>query len=113
MPFVKPFVAAMPDTHWGMGAKTYIGKGLGNKDSFFSCSHGAGRAMSRTAALKTFTVDDHAKATEGVYCDKTVSVLDETPAAYKNVDDVMLSQTDLVEAVLKLKQIVCVKGLSD
>lgn len=96
-----------------MGAKTYIGKGLGNKDSFFSCSHGAGRAMSRTQALKTFTVADHAKATEGVYCDKTVSVLDETPAAYKDIDAVMESQRDLVEPVLKLKQIVCVKGLSD
>src|SRR5258708_6587751 len=113
MPFVKPFVAAMPDTHWGMGAKTYIARGLGNKDSFFSCSHGAGRAMSRTQALKTFTVADHAKATEGVYCDKTVSVLDETPAAYKNIDAVMESQRDLVEPVLKIKQIVCVKGLSD
>ncbi|SRR6266851_4567281 len=96
-----------------MGAKTYIGKGLGNKDSFFSCSHGAGRAMSRTQALKTFTVEDHAKATEGVYCDKTVSVLDETPAAYKNIDLVMESQKDLVEPVLKIKQLVCVKGLSD
>ena len=96
-----------------MGEKTYIGKGLGNKDSFFSCSHGAGRAMSRTQALKTFTVEDHAKATEGVFCDKTRAVLDETPAAYKNVDDVMLSQTDLVEAILKIKQILCVKGLSD
>jgi tRNA-splicing ligase RtcB len=96
-----------------MGAKTYIGKGLGNRDSFFSCSHGAGRAMSRTQALKTFSVEDHAKATDGVYCDKTVGVLDETPGAYKNVDDVMLSQTDLVEAVLKIRQLVCVKGLSD
>lgn len=96
-----------------MGAKTYIGKGLGNKESFFSCSHGAGRAMSRTQALKTFTVADHQKATEGVYCDKTVNVLDETPAAYKSIDDVMESQKDLVEPVLKIKQLVCVKGLSD
>lgn len=96
-----------------MGAKTYIAKGLGNKDSFFSCSHGAGRAMSRTQALKTFTVADHQAATLGVYCDKTVSVLDETPAAYKDIDAVMESQCDLVEPVLKIKQIVCVKGLSD
>jgi tRNA-splicing ligase RtcB len=96
-----------------MGAKTYIGKGLGNKDSFFSCSHGAGRAMSRTQALKTFSVEDHAKATDGVYCDKTTAVLDETPAAYKDIDAVMESQRDLVEPVLKIKQLVCVKGLSD
>lgn len=96
-----------------MGAKTYIGKGLGNTQSFWSCSHGAGRAMSRTQALKTFTVEDHAKATEGVYCDKTTAVLDETPACYKDIDAVMESQRDLVEPVLKIKQIVCVKGLSD
>ena len=96
-----------------MGAKTYIAKGLGNRESFFSCSHGAGRAMSRTQALKTFTVADHAKATEGVYCDKTTSVLDETPAAYKDIGAVMESQRDLVEPILKIKQIVCVKGLSD
>jgi tRNA-splicing ligase RtcB (3'-phosphate/5'-hydroxy nucleic acid ligase) len=96
-----------------MGAKTYIGRGLGNRDSFFSCSHGAGRAMSRTQALKTFTVEDHAKATDGVYCDKTVGVLDETPACYKNIDDVMESQRDLVEPILKIKQLLCVKGLSD
>jgi tRNA-splicing ligase RtcB len=96
-----------------MGAKTYIARGLGNKDSFYSCSHGAGRAMSRTQALKTFTVEDHGKATEGVYCDKTRAVLDETPAAYKDIDAVMESQRDLVEPVLKIKQLVCVKGLSD
>lgn len=96
-----------------MGAKTYIARGLGNKESFNSCSHGAGRAMSRTAALKAFTVADHEKATEGVYCDKTHAVLDETPAAYKDIDSVMESQKDLVEPVLKIKQLVCVKGLSD
>jgi len=96
-----------------MGAKTYIARGLGSKDSFCSCSHGAGRAMSRTEALKTFSVEDHQKATEGVYCDKTVGVLDETPAAYKDIDAVMESQRDLVEPVLKIKQLVCVKGLSD
>jgi tRNA-splicing ligase RtcB len=96
-----------------MGAKTYIGKGLGNRESFFSCSHGAGRAMSRTQALKTFTLEQHATATKGVYCDKTAAVLDETPAAYKDIDAVMESQRDLVEPVLKIKQLVCVKGLSD
>ncbi len=96
-----------------MGAKTYIALGLGSKESFNSCSHGAGRAMSRTQALKTFSVEDHVKATEGVYCDKTVGVLDETPAAYKDIDAVMESQRDLVEPILKLKQIVCVKGLSE
>lgn len=96
-----------------MGAKTYIARGLGSKDSFNSCSHGAGRAMSRTEALKTFTVEDHVKATEGVYCDKTEGVLDETPAAYKDIDAVMESQRDLVEPVLKLKQIISVKGVSD
>ena len=96
-----------------MGAKTYIARGLGSHDSFCSCSHGAGRAMSRGEALKTFTVADHEKATEGVYCDKTTGVLDETPGAYKDIDAVMESQKDLVEAVLKIKQLVCVKGLSD
>lgn len=96
-----------------MGAKTYIGRGLGNPESFHSCSHGAGRTMSRTQALKTFTVEDHQKATEGVFCDKTVGVLDETPACYKDIDQVMESQKDLVEPVLKIKQLVCVKGLSD
>lgn len=96
-----------------MGAKTYIGRGLGNPESFHSCSHGAGRAMSRTQALKTFTVADHEAATDGVYCDKTHGVLDETPGAYKDIDAVMESQRDLVEPVLKIKQLVCVKGLSD
>jgi tRNA-splicing ligase RtcB (3'-phosphate/5'-hydroxy nucleic acid ligase) len=96
-----------------MGAKTYIGRGLGNPESFNSCSHGAGRAMSRTAALKTFTVEEHQKATEGVYCDKTLGVLDETPGAYKDIDAVMESQRDLVEPVLKIKQLVCIKGLSN
>jgi len=96
-----------------MGAKTYIAMGLGNRESFFSCSHGAGRAMSRTQALKTFTVTDHQAATLGVYCDKTAAVLDETPAAYKPIEDVMRSQSDLVEPVLAIKQLVCVKGLSD
>lgn len=96
-----------------MGTKTYIAKGLGNPESFFSCSHGAGRAMSRTEAKRRFTVEDHVKATEGVMCHKGLAVIDETPASYKDIDAVMESQKDLVEPVLKLKQIVCVKGLSD
>lgn len=96
-----------------MGAKTYLGTGEGNPESFHSCSHGAGRAMSRTEALKTFTVAEHAKATEGVYCDKTEGTLDETPKAYKDIDAVMESQKDLVTPVIKLKQIVSVKGVSD
>jgi tRNA-splicing ligase RtcB len=96
-----------------MGAKTYIAKGLGNLDSFHSCSHGAGRAMSRGEALRTFSVADHVAATEGVYCDKTEGTIDETPLAYKDIDAVMASQKDLVEPVLALKQIVSVKGISD
>jgi tRNA-splicing ligase RtcB len=69
--------------------------------------------MSRTQALKMFTVEQHEAATKGVYCDKTMAVLDETPAAYKSIDDVMMSQSDLVEPVLKIKQLVCIKGISD
>lgn len=96
-----------------MGAKTYLGVGLGNPESFNSCSHGAGRAMSRGEALRTFSVKDHEAATAGVVCDKTEGTLDETPSAYKDIDAVMLSQKDLVTPVLKLKQLVSVKGLSD
>lgn len=93
-----------------MGTRSYIVKGKGNADSFNSCSHGAGRKMSRTQAKKTFTLEDHAKATEGVECRKDESVLDETPGAYKNIDDVMEAQKDLVEIVHTLKAVVCVKG---
>ncbi len=93
-----------------MGAKSFIVRGKGNKDSFCSCSHGAGRAMSRGAAKKTFTPEDHAKATEGVECRKDADVIDETPGAYKDIDAVMAAQADLVEIVHTLKQIVCVKG---
>lgn len=96
-----------------MGARTYIVRGLGNPDSFCTCSHGAGRAMSRTQAVKTFSVEDHIKATEGVECIKDASVLDETPAAYKPIDDVMAAQSDLVEPVHILKQFLNVKGTSD
>ena len=93
-----------------MGAKSYIVRGLGNPDSFNSCSHGAGRVMSRTEAKKTFTVEDHIKATAGVECKKDESVLDESPGCYKDIDSVMAAQTDLVEIVYTLKQIICVKG---
>jgi tRNA-splicing ligase RtcB (3'-phosphate/5'-hydroxy nucleic acid ligase) len=93
-----------------MGAKSFIVRGLGNPESFDSCSHGAGRAMSRTAAKKRFSLEDHAAATAGVECRKDLGVLDETPAAYKSIDQVMHAQRDLVEIVYTLKQIVCVKG---
>ena len=93
-----------------MGAKSFIVRGKGNEDSFCSCSHGAGRRMSRTAAKQTFTLSDHRRATEGVECRKDRGVIDETPGAYKDIDAVMNAQTDLVEIVHTLKQVVCVKG---
>jgi tRNA-splicing ligase RtcB (3'-phosphate/5'-hydroxy nucleic acid ligase) len=93
-----------------MGAKSFIVRGKGNAQSFHSCSHGAGRVMSRTEAKKRFTVEDHEKATAGVECRKDAEVLDETPAAYKDVDSVMAAQSDLVEVVHTLKQVLCVKG---
>jgi tRNA-splicing ligase RtcB len=93
-----------------MGAKSFIVRGRGNKESFDSCSHGAGRLMSRTEAKKVFTLDDHILATEGVACRKDVGVIDETPAAYKPIEKVMAAQADLVEIVHTLKQVVCVKG---
>jgi tRNA-splicing ligase RtcB len=93
-----------------MGARSFIVRGKGNADSFHSCSHGAGRAMSRTEAKKRFTLEDHAEATEGVECRKDADVIDETPAAYKDIDAVMAAQSDLVEVVHTLKQVVCVKG---
>ena len=93
-----------------MGAKSFIVRGKGNPESFCSCSHGAGRAMSRTKAKKVFTLEDHAAATAGVECRKDADVIDETPGAYKAIDDVMKAQADLVDIVYTLKQIVCVKG---
>jgi tRNA-splicing ligase RtcB len=93
-----------------MGAKSFIVRGLGNSESFCSCSHGAGRTMSRSAAKKKITVEDHIKATEGVECRKDEGMIDESPAAYKSIDDVMASQTDLVQIVHTLKQVLCVKG---
>ena len=93
-----------------MGAKSFIVSGKGNKDSLCSCSHGAGRKMSRTAARQTFTLADHRQATEGVECRKDRDVIDETPGAYKDIEAVMAAQSDLVDVVHTLKQIVCVKG---
>lgn len=93
-----------------MGARSYIVRGKGNAESFCSCSHGAGRTMSRAEAKRRFTLADHKKATEGVECRKDAGVIDETPMAYKDIDAVMAAQEDLVEVVHTLKQIVCVKG---
>lgn len=93
-----------------MGTRSYIVRGKGNPESFCSCSHGAGRAMSRTAARKRFTLADHIRATEGVECRKDESVIDETPAAYKPIDAVMHAQRELVDVVHTLRQVVCVKG---
>jgi tRNA-splicing ligase RtcB len=93
-----------------MGVRSYIVRGRGNPESFESCSHGAGRAMSRGQARRRFTLADHRAATEGVECRKDKDVIDETPAAYKDIDAVMAAQADLVEIVHTLKQVVCVKG---
>jgi len=93
-----------------MGAKSFIVRGLGNPESFDSCSHGAGRVMSRTAAKKLVTLDEHLADTAGVECRKDAGVIDETPKAYKPIEAVMAAQADLVEIVHTLKQVVCVKG---
>lgn len=93
-----------------MGAKSFIVRGKGNPESFCSCSHGAGRKMSRTAALKTISLADHVAATSDVECRKDADVIDESPAAYKDIDAVMAPQSDLVEVVHTLKQVLCVKG---
>lgn len=93
-----------------MGARSFIVKGRGNPESFNSCSHGAGRKMSRNAAKKVFSLKDHAEATQGIECRKDEGVIDETPGAYKDIDAVMNAQRDLVEVVAELRQVVCVKG---
>jgi tRNA-splicing ligase RtcB (3'-phosphate/5'-hydroxy nucleic acid ligase) len=93
-----------------MGARSFIVRGKGNDESFHSCSHGAGRAMTRTKARRVFSLDDHAKATQGVECRKDADVLDETPGAYKDIEAVMHAQRDLVDVVYTLRQVVCVKG---
>lgn len=93
-----------------MGAKSFIVRGKGNGESFCSCSHGAGRVMSRSKAKRLFTEDDLRQQTDGVECRIDKSVVDEIPAAYKDIDKVMQDQTDLVEVVHTLKQVVCIKG---
>lgn len=93
-----------------MGAKSFIVRGLGNAESFCSCSHGAGRVMSRGEAKRRVSLADHIHDTEGVECRKDADVIDETPRAYKPIEAVMAAQADLVEIVHTLKQIVCVKG---
>lgn len=93
-----------------MGAKSFIVRGKGHPESFHSCSHGAGRTMSRTQAKNTITLAQHREATAGVDCRKDQSVLDESPSAYKNIDQVMQAQSDLVEIVHTLKQVICIKG---
>jgi tRNA-splicing ligase RtcB len=110
----KGAVSAKKD-EWGiipgsMGTKSYIVQGKGNKESFCSCSHGAGRNMSRTEAKKLFTIDDLKKQTAGVECNIKDSVIDEIPSAYKDIDKVMEDQKDLVEIKYTLKQIMCIKG---
>ncbi len=93
-----------------MGARSYIVRGKGHPESFESCSHGAGRLMSRTEAKRRFSVADHIAATEGVECRKDAQVIDETPMAYKPIEKVMAAQSDLVDIVHTLRQVVCVKG---
>jgi tRNA-splicing ligase RtcB len=93
-----------------MGARSFIVRGKGNPESFNSCSHGAGRVMSRTEAKRRFTVQDAMEATAGVECRKDEGVIDEIPMAYKDIDAVMRAQSELVEVEHTLKQVVCVKG---
>jgi len=93
-----------------MGARSYIVRGLGNEEAFCSCSHGAGRTMSRNEARRRFTVEDQQRATAHVECRKDSDVIDEIPMAYKDIDAVMQAQRELVEIVHTLRQVVCVKG---
>jgi tRNA-splicing ligase RtcB len=93
-----------------MGARSFIVRGKGHPESFTSCSHGAGRVMSRTEARRRFTAADQVRATQGVECRKDDGVIDEIPMAYKDIDAVMRAQSELVEVVHTLRQVVCVKG---
>ena len=93
-----------------MGARSYIVRGKGTPESFHSCAHGAGRRMSRNAAQKAFSVGRPRVADERRDCRKDKGVIDEIPGAYKNIDEVMANQSDLVEVVHTLKQVLCVKG---
>ncbi|MDF7728567.1 RtcB family protein, partial [Enterobacter hormaechei subsp. steigerwaltii] len=92
------------------GAKSFIVRGLGNEESFCSCIHGAGRVMSRTKAKKMFSVEDQNYNPAHVECRKDAEVIDEIPMAYKDIDAVMAAQSDLVEVIYTLRQVVCVKG---
>ena len=93
-----------------MGTKSYIVQGLGSAESFCSASHGAGRRMSRGKAKKEFTAEDLAAQTAGVECRKDAGVVDEIPGAYKEIEQVMENQKDLVEVLYELKQVLCIKG---
>ncbi len=93
-----------------MGARSFIVRGKGNADAFNSCSHGAGRRMSRGEAKRKFTLADMEAQTAGVECRKDADVIDEIPGAYKSIQEVMDNQSDLVDVVAELRQIVCVKG---
>jgi tRNA-splicing ligase RtcB len=93
-----------------MGAKSFIVRGRGNPDSFCTCSHGAGRAMSRNEAKRRFTIADHVRPPPASSAARTPGVIDETPMAYKDIDAVMAAQADLVDIVHTLRQVVCVKG---
>jgi tRNA-splicing ligase RtcB len=93
-----------------MGTRSYIVRGLGNPDSFNSASHGAGRVMSRGAAKRAFTVEDVERQTAGIECRKDSGIIDEIPSAYKDIEQVMRNQSDLVEIVTELRQVLCVKG---
>ena len=93
-----------------MGTRSFIVAGKGEPESFCSCSHGAGRSMSRAEARRRFTLEDHQRATAAVECRKDEEVIDETPMAYKPIDAVMAAQTSLVDIVHTLRQVVCVKG---
>ncbi len=130
LPFIHPNgVAVMPDVHLGkgairarkgdlgiipgsMGQRSFIVRGKGNPESYCSCSHGAGRVMSRAAAKRKFSLQDLIAQTEGVECRKTEEFIDEIPSSYKDIDAVMANQTDLIEVVHVLKQVLCVKGAS-
>lgn len=107
---VRAAKGAMGIIPGSMGAKSFIVRGLGNPESFNSCSHGAGRVMSRTQAKKLVSLEEHLADTAGVECRKDEGVIDETPRAYKPIEAVMAAQADLVEIVHTLKQVVCVKG---
>jgi tRNA-splicing ligase RtcB len=107
---VRAGVGEMGIIPGSMGARSYIVRGKGNPDSFCSCSHGAGRMLSRTEAKKRYTVADQVRATAGIECRKDEHVIDEIPMAYKDIDAVMAAQSDLVEVAHTLRQVVCVKG---